>query len=542
MNLPFSRFFRRRPAGRKETHRLPPSLFVVWATTIAFIGVLAGALYYAKSDTEHRISEQVGTVAQMAAGRVAMTFDNTDGLLLAAISDLRAADIDFARPIAEKDLPAIRNLLARSAAWNPGVASLALIGANGRVLTDSGGKANAISVRDQVYFARLKSAVKESRVISNAMSDPLSGAWGVAMGRRINSADGRFEGALVAYIELNKSFARFSQMLADSDKDLIALRHANSGLLAEFPSAGGLLAADSDVLKAIQGGSFAGVAYDHSALDGVSRLVAYRKIPGYPLYVVYGKNVEELLAAWNYELLAVAIAALLGLAGSTIVTISIRRQVALTAQLETVRSHLKDSNRALRSALAASELVAAKDQLTGLWNRRTFDYRLHEAVAHRQRHSGTFSLLLIDMDHFKNINDRYGHITGDEALKRFADVLHERLRQNDVDARWGGEEFAVLADGANLERAFALAEQIREAVENSNFTGIPRLTVSIGIAEYQPAETGEQLLNRADNALYEAKRAGRNRVAAASGGRLPAEYYFTGPTTAAELFGETAAS
>ena len=522
---------------------MPPILLVVWVTTIGFIGVLSGALFYAKSDLKLRMSEQVDTVAQMAAGRVAMIFDNTDRMLLTVIGDLRAANIELGRPVPDSDLPAVRNLLARSAAWNPGVTSLALIDVDGRVLVDSGGHSSVTSIGDQAYFQRLKkSGSHESHVISNAMSDPFSGVWGVAMARRIVSRDDHFEGALVAHIELNKSFVRFSQGLSESDKDLIALRHADGGLLAEFPITGDLLAGDTDILKAIQGGSFGGVAYSNSSLDGITRLVAFHRIVGYRLYLVYGKNVEELLATWRNQLLTAVIVALLGLAGSAIVTISVRRQMLLTAQLEMARSHLKDSNRALRSALAASELTAAKDQLTGLWNRRTFDHRLHEAVAHRQRHDGTFSLLLIDMDHFKSINDRYGHITGDEALKHFADVLHERLRQNDVDARWGGEEFAVLADGANLERAFVLAEQIREAVENSNFAGLPRLTVSIGLAECQAGETSTQVLNRADCALYEAKRTGRNRVAAAGGGALPAQYYFTGPTTTAELFGETAAS
>ena len=168
-------------------------------------------------------------------------------------------------------------------------------------------------------------------------------------------------------------------------------------------------------------------------------------------------------------------------------------------------------------ALSASELVAARDQLTGLWNRRSFDQRMQEAIAHLARHDGTLSLLMIDIDHFKNINDNYGHLTGDEVLKWFADVLQERLRQNDVHARWCGEEFTILADGANLENAFLLAEQIRQTVETRQFGNLPRLTVSIGVAEYRRGETSDDLLIRADCALYNAKRAGRNRVVSAEG-------------------------
>jgi len=94
-------------------------------------------------------------------------------------------------------------------------------------------------------------------------------------------------------------------------------------------------------------------------------------------------------------------------------------------------------------------------------------------------------------------------------------VLQERLRQNDVHARWGGEEFTILADGANLENAFLLAEQIRQTVETRQFGNLPRLTVSIGVAEYRRGETSDDLLIRADCALYNAKRAGRNRVVSA---------------------------
>ncbi len=337
------------------------------------------------------------------------------------------------------------------------------------------------------------------------------------MARRVADAAGRPLGLLAAQIDLEDSFATFAQLPVFEPTDLIALRDTVSGVLLSYPAnnapAGTL--GEFPIKGAVAGEALGGLYYAQSAADDSRRLVAYRRVPGYPQYVAYGKGMEELLATWRREALAIVLAALLALATTAIVTAGIRRRVMLATQLEEVRRHLEESNNALRVALAASELVAARDQLTGLWNRRSFDQRMQETIAHLARHDGTLSLLMIDIDHFKNINDRHGHLTGDEVLKWFADVLQERLRQNDVHARWGGEEFTILADGANLDNACLLAEQIRQTVETRQFGNLPRLTVSIGVAEYRRGETSDDLLIRADDALYNAKRAGRNRVVAA---------------------------
>jgi diguanylate cyclase (GGDEF)-like protein len=527
------------PATARRTQVV---LLLVWLTTAVLILMLAGLLYKAKEDAEQRTAEEVATVARMAANRVALTFEGTDGVLNAIQADLRSV-ADNSNGIEQLDRAAMTTLLTRSVAWSPGLVSLALVDSRGHFVANSAADGSADSMSGSIdgssYFSLLSQA-SGPRVISGAMADPLTRTWGISLARVMRNTDGTFQGALIAHIEIGKSFARFGRGLTDGSTDLLVLRQADGTLLAEYPANGDVLASDHDLAAAIQRTGYAGVSHSEAALDGKTRLVAIHKLPAYGFQVIYGRDIEGPLTTWRWDMLVALLVALLGIASSTAITLSIRRMTVMTNQLETVRGHLKQSNRSLREALAASELIAAKDQLTGLWNRRTFDLRLDQAVARRQRHQGTFSLLLIDMDHFKAVNDAYGHAVGDDVLRQFAQVLHERLRQNDVDARWGGEEFAVLADGAGLEDAFTLAEQIREAVETTVFGGVPRLTISIGLAEHQPGESREQLFGRADQALYEGKRRGRNCVLAASHHSVTLEYFSTGPC-GAELFAETTA-
>lgn len=512
------------PDGRTSTYSasphpqagLPLSVVVAWAAAIAFVCFLSGIFYYSRLSVERHIREQTVAVAQMVADRVALAFDNTDRLLLSIADDLEPSDYDATSPMPAVRRSHLQTLLARSQMQHRDIHSLTLANAEGRLVVqvaDAGGRTPP-DTREPVGFAQDDPA---ATVLLAVAQDPESGAWRAHMARRVADAAGRPLGLLAAQIDLEDSFATFAQLPVFEPTDLIALRDTVSGVLLSYPAnnapAGTL--GEFPIKGAVAGEALGGLYYAQSAADDSRRLVAYRRVPGYPQYVAYGKGMEELLATWRREALAIVLAALLALATTAIVTAGIRRRVMLATQLEEVRRHLEESNNALRVALAASELVAARDQLTGLWNRRSFDQRMQETIAHLARHDGTLSLLMIDIDHFKNINDRHGHLTGDEVLKWFADVLQERLRQNDVHARWGGEEFTILADGANLDNACLLAEQIRQTVETRQFGNLPRLTVSIGVAEYRRGETSDDLLIRADDALYNAKRAGRNRVVAA---------------------------
>lgn len=127
-----------------------------------------------------------------------------------------------------------------------------------------------------------------------------------------------------------------------------------------------------------------------------------------------------------------------------------------------------------------------------------------------------FSLLLIDVDLFKSINDTHGHLVGDDILRELTQSMENSLRPEDTIGRWGGEEFLVIANGTELESAELLAQRIRTGVEQHEFPNVGRVTVSIGVAQFQPNTSISHTFSIADKALYEAKHAGRNRVVIAA--------------------------
>lgn len=165
--------------------------------------------------------------------------------------------------------------------------------------------------------------------------------------------------------------------------------------------------------------------------------------------------------------------------------------------------------------------AALHDPLTGLPNRRYMIERLREQSALEQRKNSGFALLMLDVDHFKGINDRFGHDAGDRVLTSVAHTIQQCLREYDVCARWGGEEFLVLLPNMGLTEAQLVAQRVLDSVRNINMANvmgssafrIKALTLSAGVAEHSAKEHYEETIKRADQALYEAKEQGRDRSA-----------------------------
>jgi diguanylate cyclase (GGDEF)-like protein len=175
----------------------------------------------------------------------------------------------------------------------------------------------------------------------------------------------------------------------------------------------------------------------------------------------------------------------------------------------------------LRNALLYRQAIQAslKDPLTGAGNRAAMHQALARETEISRRHSQALSIVMLDMDHFKSLNDTYGHQAGDAALKATALLLKEQLRNVDMVFRFGGEEFVLVLSNTDQESALVVAERIRATVQNLCFLvgdKHVRLSASLGCATYQPCESQDDLLRRADLALYQAKRDGRNLTRVAS--------------------------
>ena len=161
------------------------------------------------------------------------------------------------------------------------------------------------------------------------------------------------------------------------------------------------------------------------------------------------------------------------------------------------------------------EIMATKDSLTGINNRHIFEIVSKQTIKMAIRKNEDLSALILDIDHFKKINDSFGHLIGDKVLVNVANILIKHVRDSDLVCRWGGEEFIVLLPNSNSEKTFALAEKIRNAImsESIQHNGQSiNITVSIGVSDYEESESENSFLKRVDKALYKAKNNGRNRV------------------------------
>lgn len=157
---------------------------------------------------------------------------------------------------------------------------------------------------------------------------------------------------------------------------------------------------------------------------------------------------------------------------------------------------------------------AVVDPLTETFNRRHGERVLDTEIARARRHGQPVALVMLDIDHFKAVNDRFGHATGDKILRRVADILRTRMRATDTLCRWGGEEFLIVLANTNLDGAQTFAEDLRSRIAEARYAAGLSITVSLGVAAYAPCEDRDTWIERADQALYAAKTGGRNRVAA----------------------------
>jgi len=156
--------------------------------------------------------------------------------------------------------------------------------------------------------------------------------------------------------------------------------------------------------------------------------------------------------------------------------------------------------------------LSQEDPLTGLNNRRRINELLEIEIQRATRYNTMFSVILVDIDHFKDVNDQFGHQIGDEVLTRIAEIIRSSVRATDLTGRWGGEEFVIISPGTEIDGSLSLAEKIRTRLESTALGEIGQKTASFGVTTFSDGDSIEKIIARADIGLYAAKQGGRNRV------------------------------
>ncbi|UVE16959.1 sensor domain-containing diguanylate cyclase [Pseudomonas sp. LS44] len=346
-----------------------------------------------------------------------------------------------------------------------------------------------------------------------------TGDWIIPVSRRVDDAQGQFAGVVLAAINMSY-FQQFYDTFDLKDHGAITLARDDGTLLVRQPyleSMIGKKLSSSPIFSTYLRQQPVGNARFVSVMDGVERLYSYRHLEGYPLVVTAALSRDEALASWRSESYRQAAATLfvvvlLGLFGFYLIRL-IKSGMLAAEQLRSARDSLETLNQRL-------EKLALEDELTGLANRRCLMARLDEEVLRATRHQRPLALVLLDVDHFKQFNDLYGHNAGDECLRNVAQALRcGQKRPGDLAARYGGEEFCVLLPETDAAGAESVAELIRHTLQAQHIvhagSSFGVVTISAGLHVLVPSGEGESaaaLLHCADRALYQAKAAGRNRV------------------------------
>jgi polar amino acid transport system substrate-binding protein len=192
------------------------------------------------------------------------------------------------------------------------------------------------------------------------------------------------------------------------------------------------------------------------------------------------------------------------------------RQITLrryNVRIQEAFEEKEKANLALLEKTALLEKISITDPLTQVYNRLKINTILQHELQRVRRYGGNFSILLLDLDHFKDVNDTYGHPVGDQVLKTVVKVIQDGLRSTDSLGRWGGEEFMVICPETKLRNAVLVAENIRRQIASTLFDVVGQQNISVGVTMHQPGDTLEAMVMRADEALYQAKDAGRDQVA-----------------------------
>ena len=378
---------------------------------------------------------------------------------------------------------------------------------------------------DREYFQYHLHHTDRAIHIGKPVRSRSTGALIIPLSRRIDNPDGSFNGVAMVSLRVD-FFGKFYDGFDVGRTGTIVLTNDDGTMVYRRPfdeRLVGTVIPNGPVIRMLHQYGPVGTRWAVSQIDHVERLYSYRHLDNFPMVVASALARDELLTDWRRQAMitsgAVFLAIVLVLVGGG----RIVRQIRVRDQLE---ERLREASEALRSDNASLQNLADSDGLTGLANRRAFEACLAREYERARRSGTAFSVVLFDIDNFKKYNDHYGHVAGDDCLRRVATVVGTAPRRPaDLAARYGGEEFALILPDTDLAGATAVAEKLRESVAALELahadTPLGRVSASLGVYTGYPRSAARSdplaWVEAADQQLYEAKAAGRNRVVARQG-------------------------
>jgi len=524
-----------------------------WYVFVAFLlSVLALSLaVFALTQEKQRYNEQVVETAlhvvRLFDQQISGSLDRID-MVFQHVAQTAILSLQQQKP----DTVALSDVLRGEEKLLSGLRDIRIADASGQVRF--GGRVPSRSVTDvaERRFFRLAQDDARSRLMINGpILLPRENKRVLLLARRLEFADGHFAGVVFAHLpcEYFRNILGAGLIgnhgMAEIRTEAMAAVYRVPDEYSEFSSQRISSVLDNALrVSRLSGG------YLEKVQDGGTRYFAYRRIAQYPMYVLVGlspddyfgegrKNIILTLSLTALLLIVIWISALLVIRAQARLREDIAQRVRMGNALElailerggllnelasknealaqvnvTLEQKVTERTLALQQANMELEALARHDPLTHLKNRRCIDERLHEEFVRMKRSAQHYALLLVDIDHFKLVNDRYGHERGDMVLKKVSEIMSCSCRGSDFLGRYGGEEFVAILPDTPHGQALHVAEKIRCAVEKSPFPGVEGVTISIGLACSRLDDSDEWMaFRRADRNLYRAKGNGRNQVA-----------------------------
>jgi len=426
--------------------------------------------------------------------------------------------------IGQANLRRLRGLLMKQVIELPKLHGLFLYDNKGRWLVNSQRTLiTGVNNSDRDYFIYHRDHIERTPHIGKPIHSRSTGEWILTVSRRVNNADGSFAGVALATLHVSY-FRKFYETFSIGDDGAILLAHAGSDVLMHRPfveeKMGRSLKESALFREYLPKNSQGAYSSNKTVIDALDRMISYRRVEQYPLVVAIALSKNDVFRSWwadsaKHFLVTLLLSLVLGVLGARL-TRQIGQRLSVEKDLQLAQIELEALNHELSQ-------MAMQDGLTGVANRRCFDIALNDEFNRAMRNNLWLALIMIDVDSFKQYNDRFGHPEGDECLKKIGQAIKSCInRAEDMPARYGGEEFAVLLPGADMAGAIAVAERIRLAIRNLNIehpsSPIGLVTVSCGVDAILPMRhqnIPSDLVSGADKALYIAKNSGRDHVVSA---------------------------